>query len=135
MDSELLQRFMRRLDHIEFSVGRSLQDEGERMRHELTQLQSTVGNIQRARRAMQQESGLPLPPVGSHRGPGALPVQADSSQAVTPGPSKPPPEPLASAPPPLSIMEANMLEREVSHIRSTMSSPGPRGAFTNALVK
>ena len=134
MDSELLQRFMRRLDHIEFTVGRDLQHDNDQLRHEFSQLQSTVGNIQRARRSVQPETGPTLPPVGSHRGPGALHVAADPVQALAPVPARTAAEPAPTTQA-LSIHEGNMLERQVSQARSAMSSPGPRGAFSNVLVK
>ena len=88
MDAELLQRFMRRLDHIEYTVG-------DRMREDLSQLQSTVGRIQKARRMHDDESGSVLPIAGSHRGPGVLPppagqthVVAESAQAPEPAPAQ-----------------------------------------------
>ena len=140
MDSDLLQRFMRRLDHIEFTVGNRLQDDGVRMREDLSQLQGTVGRIQKARRALDDESGPVAPAVGSHRGPGALPAPVSAQQAAPEtaqalAPAHAPAPAQDPAHEPISISQGNFLERTVLASRSAQSSPGPRSAFSNSLVR
>ena len=138
MDSDVLQRCLRRLDHIEYTVANRLSDDSERMRDDLSQLKSTVGRIQKARKAHEDESA-PALPMGSHRGPGALPMPAGppqvvplAAQAMAQSPTPAPVQSLASD---LSIARGNLLEQAVHMSRSAHSSPGPRGAFTNTLVR
>ena len=83
-DNQLVQALLNRMDHLEYRLLRDT-------REQVDDLRDTVGNIQKARRALAEE-GEPAraPLVASHRGPGAEAPLPAPSPAVDPAPAQAP---------------------------------------------
>ena len=148
LSQELLQRFMKRLDHIEYRMLRDQQQESQMHKEDLHSLASKLDSMERARRLEAEDSlladSLARAPraaqvAASHRGLGSLP------QPAAP-PAAPPAEPastlvqeqamrmMAQGPGDAQGDAVLTASPTGSGAEAPRDSPG-RGAFSNALVK
>ena len=127
LSQELLQRFLTRMDHIEYRLIQEQKDDVSDARADIEDVKAMIGHMQRARQLEAQDIAIAdalaraprqVPAVGSHRGPGA----------VAPSKAAPSPAPPGSAPTPLPAPASP--EDEAAQREKVK-----RRGFSNLLVK
>ena len=157
----LLQALLNRIDHLEYRVMKDQQSDMVDASDKLSELQSTVSKIQKARRAAAEEVETSRAPPATHRGPGALPAPAGPTaqmaehaplytEGPAPGPPEPPTETTAASIHELNALELAVQASQAERLATGKDSPvihspgtadnastasGTKRAFSNLLVK